>query len=235
MITISKIWDRALVEPLTQPKLEFQDHDSKKSVNCPIYVSACKTSIYLCLTDDIEVTWHGGHDYTAKVPDWWKSVWDSAKRDWYLGNGSSSIDKTRYAADAPFASKRGGSFLHAGGLLLNFFTGLSIKTDPGKKVLVTRPTNQFSPVWTIQDGIYDSDFFAGDFSFNLQVMRTEPFLIRSGEPIASLFEIDAQVEQPFVMLDKQNALDEEKATAFYLGKATGCRYRQLVSDKTTHC
>ena len=225
------------MEPILQgPRLELQDGDSRRSYSCPIYTEACKGSIYLCTTGTIHIHWHGGQACDISYPDWWDAAWKQQRRDWLdrsvgVENGGKPLGMTRFTADKPFG---GSPATHAGGFILNWFTGLSISTDIGWKTLVTRPANQYNHQITVQDGVYDSDTFPGDFSFNLQVMTQEPIKIPMGTPVASLWVIPDRTTPSVTYPASLEPSRFEAADSFYRHKSAGLKYAASVRACCPH-
>jgi len=189
VIKLHYFWGRQLLIPTLQPKLELQGEDSIKSIHCPIYANAIKSAVYLVSPEPIDIEWYGGHEYKVKVAPWWQETYDNAKLMWAreaMSRGFSEVNKFRYKLNSPLGAANGGSMLHAGGMLLNFFTGMSLETEPGVKTLVLPAMNRFSPNWTVQQGLYDSDQFPGDFSFNFQILRQVPIHIPAYHPLVCL-------------------------------------------------
>lgn len=229
-------FETPLVIATSQPTLDLQGEDSAKSSRCPMYREAVKSAVYLCLNGRIEITWHGGHDYEVYVPEWWHEQWTLARRRFVgsameLGGESDTPLLTyRYSIEAPLGG-RNGAMLHAGGLSLNFFTGLSICTDPGVKTLVLPPINNFETAWTVQSGLYDSDIFPGDFSFNFQVLaQGRKIVIPENRPVCSLVPMtpaDSSVERT----SKEEEVSQwSRSVDWYLKKNSGLKYPSILKE-----
>lgn len=212
MIKLHYFWGRQLLLPTLQPKLELQGEDSIKSINCPIYTNAIKSAVYLISPEPIDIEWFGGHEYSVKVAPWWQETYDAAKLKWAstaIQRGFSEISKFRYRLSSPLGAKDGGAMLHAGGLMLNFFTGMSIQTDPGVKTMVLPAMNRFTPNWSVQQGIYDSDQFPGDFSFNFQIMKQVPIHIPAYHPLVCLVPFTPDSAN-FVVVNPESSETKER-------------------------
>ena len=192
---IYRYFQTPLVNPATQKRSEFQFEDSDKAKKCPIYRNSIKSSIYLFLNGEIEVTWNGGHDYEVKKPSWWQEQWKDTKRLFVkdaleagLGKNGVPITNSRYSMSGPFGTPDT-VMLHQGGLSMSLFTGLSIETDPGYGILVMPPVNRYESAWTVQNGYYDSDVYPGDFSFNFQILKQGKVVIPDKTPVCSIIPV----------------------------------------------
>lgn len=233
-VEIFNLYSRQLVWTSTQEKLECHREDSIGSRQCPIYTKPIKESLYLSFTEQVSLKWLGGKSVDVKYPSWWESTYNEAKLRWITGTDLG--DKTlfyRFHGDKPLGSV-GNVSGHAGGVVLNFFTGLSIKTQKGVKCLVTRPFNSSSPVWTMQDGIYDTDVFPGDFSVNfLMLLQNQEVVFQRGEPFASLLffqEVSSEVEI-VSNTDLRTAERQKEADRFYIKKTgSDCPYHKNIGQ-----
>jgi hypothetical protein len=221
------LWPRQLLMPTIQPHLKMQAEDTARALSCPVYTEAVRRSVYLVTMADFSITWHGGNSCTIDISDEWQETYDSAVRQWEKRGGTR---EWRYVPDSPVGAVNGGTQKHQGGLMVNFFTGMSIEAPEGISYLVTRPWNNFQPAWTVQDGIYSSRY-AGDFSLNLQIMQTGvPIHFRRGESIATLFffrdessDTGFEIPEPG---DDRTAVREEANRRFYERKEQGEGYRK---------
>jgi hypothetical protein len=222
MIDIIEFWSRSLVHVTQEKKLEAHREDSVHSKQCPIYVRPIKESFQLSFTEKVTMEWLGGGDFNLVAPDWWTDIYTQAKMRWL---GESSLGKDtflfRYAGERPLGSESNCAG-HAGGMVVNFFTGLSIKTDEGLKCLVTRPFNVFSPVVTVQDGIYDTDTYPGEFSVNFQfLLQNRKVVWQAGQPFASLFFYREEPDKSFRVSKYGSEAwlkQHDKANVFYTAK-----------------
>lgn len=233
MINIIEFWERSLVHVAHEKKLETHREDSVHSKMCPIYVRPIKQALHLSFSEKVTMEWLGGGDFRLEAPSWWGDVYTQAKMRW-LSESSERLGKDtflfRYSGDKPLGSESNCAG-HAGGMVVNFFTGLSIKTPPGIKCLVTRPFNAFNPVLTVQDGIYDTDSYPGEFSVNFQFMLQERKVVwERGQPFASLFFYQDIEDRSFSVSkfgSKEWHAQHEKANQFYLAKTESrCPYHK---------
>jgi hypothetical protein len=232
---IHYLWDRQILVPVQQPKLQFQHEDVKRASHCPVYSKACKEAWYLAPTGAIDIHWHGTNNYELDYPKEWSESCAKAKAKWvqYAASNGATKDPTdvRSHAVEPLGSPHGGHMAFQGGLMLNFFFGMCIKTPLGVKTLVTAPINKYNSAWTIQTGIYDTDIWTGDFSINLQIMRQEPIKIEVLQPIASLMFVTLN-DQEVAEIPPDDPRAEgiyEEAAEYYLAKnESRCPYHRVL-------
>lgn len=237
MIDIYNFFDDPLVFITQQKKLECHREDSMGSKVCPVYVKPIKESFYLSFADNVSMRWDGGRDFTLNTPTRWEDTYNRSKARWAAESNLPAKDTLhyRYHGNRPMGSI-GNASGHAGGLTVNFFTGLSVRSaEKGVKCLVTRAFNTFYPSWTMQDGIYDVDQFKGDFSVNFQIMlQGRDIVFQKGEPFASLFfykEVEASVTiYPYE--ESEEAWKE--SFGFYQRKTVeGCPYHRNIETAIT--
>lgn len=176
----------------------------------------------MSFTEEVQLTWLGGRDIELVSPSWWESTYTDAKARWIAKGGELQF---RFHASRPMGGV-GNVSGHAAGVVVNLFTGLSLETPQGHKTLVTRAFNTFSPVWTMQDGIYDTDVFPGDFSVNFQILlQGQKITFQRGEPFASLLVFSDIGDTPMEYASEEETLAREAAAQkFYTRKGAGCPY-----------
>jgi hypothetical protein len=233
MIEFIHLWKR----PITGiTRMVFREEDSIKSRACPIYMKPIKEGFYMSFTEAVTFEWLGGKNLKVSSPSWWEESYKNGKKDWYLSSLEELDEpcKFRYVGESPVGSPEFKT-AHSSGLTVNVFNGWSIKTPLGMKCYVTRPFNNFNPVVTVQDGIYDTDLFAGDFSFNLQFMQTGcPVTFQAGEPVVGMYFFEETKNPNFsvrVFDTPESVAQREKAKEFYVRKTTtGCPYHRNLQQ-----
>lgn len=227
-LRIYNMYRNPIVWVSVQKKLECHREDSQGSKGCPIYTKPIKEAYYLSFSEQVRMKWQGGRNLCLETPAWWQETYNEAKTDWVLSGGSLNA---RFRADKPIGGV-GHVSGHAGGIVVNCFTGLSMETPKGYKLMVTHPFNQPSPVWSLQTGIYDSDTFVGDFSVNFQMMlQDREVVLQRGEPFASLFIYREVEEDSSVDIVSYPASREREmlSRGFYNRKALGVPYQANIS------
>lgn len=187
------IWKKPILNVTKQgQKCDMNTEDGTRAHLCPVYRSAVTSVLYLVTTDPFSITWRGGKEVELECPDWWKESMDAGRAEWAINASKMGMTENptefRFRHTRPLACPEAGVSPLGGHLMVNFFTGLSIETNPGVKTLVMPPVNHnHSPNWTTQVGIYDSDEFRGDFSFNLILLRQDVKVSFSAfQPVCSL-------------------------------------------------
>jgi hypothetical protein len=155
-----------------------------------MYVAPIKQCFYLSFTEEVSMTWVGGRDLVVDYPCSWDDAYQVARLNWMMRASEELKGDTmvyRHRANKLFVDT---AQCHAGGLVVNVFTGIGLKSDIGTKCLVSPAFNQFNYLHqgvTVQHGIYDSDLYPGDFSFNLQFTRQDQKItFKAFDPVASL-------------------------------------------------
>jgi hypothetical protein len=225
-----------------QPKGEMQSEDGTRAMHCPVYRKAVTNAIYLVTESPFSITWRGGREVEVTTPEWWQRSMDHARGAWATRAVARGITENptafRFHHSRPLACPKAGISNLSGHCLVNFFTGLSIETAPGTGVLVLPPVNHnHSPNHTIQTGVYDSSEFAGDFSFNMLLLRQDVKIeFQAGQPVASLFMFGELSSPPNVV---QSTMEDcmrrrERADAHYFAKTQdGASYSTAV--KASKC
>lgn len=230
IIDVSYLTESQILIPTRQPTLEMQTDDNIRAFRCPVYREAIKESVYLVPTHAITVTWYGGRDFEIDYDKEWDEAYTKVRQAWMERSGVDPQNTSRYAAQRVLGCKNAGCSLHQGSLMLNFFTGMVVRTPETIRTFITRPINRPNPNWTVQDGVYRTGTFCGEFSINLQIMRTgTPITIRAYEPIASMIFLSDH-EHPDMILHHPNSDASEKASrdadVFYLRKDYGEGYEK---------
>lgn len=240
MIRYFQLWDNPFTIISTTPKAELAQEDSSWSRRCPIYVEPIKQSHYISFVDEVSFTWLGGRDIEVQYPSWWNTAYESARLAWLQRSGGQLGQDTlvyRHRGNNLFSDT---AAAHAGGCVVNVFTGWSIGTPLGVKCLVTEPSNRFTHLaqgMGVQQGLYDTDLFPGDFSFNLQfMMQNRKVTFARGEPVCSLhYHQQPSLDHELVIKGKD--LDDRviEGDSFYIRKALHKQpYAKLIDPKNVH-
>ena len=230
-------WPMPLLNAVTQSnRCELNGDDGTRAPHCPVYRQAVTSVLYLVTIDPFSLTWRGGREVEVTCPPWWQDSMNRGRANWAIRSLQMGMTKDpasfRFRQTRPLACPDCGISPLGGHLMVNFFTGLSLKTAPGVKSMVLPPVNHtHSPNWTVQQGVYDSDEFAGDFSVNLILLRQDVTVSFSAmQPVCSVLPYQP-VGVPFSTAMTLSEVAHHRAAGdrhYFAKTQDGCPYPKAV-------